>query len=89
MMEVTMALRFLGINPGTPNDGSPTVWIDEETGDYIVQSYKVDEATLAECRKTGDIPGHETVIRLPAVMMQFFPEVNGTTEAATNGIGHP
>lgn len=71
-----MALRFLGINPGTPSNGSPTIWLDEETGDYIVQSYKVDDATIAECRQTGDIPDHETVIRLPKVMMQFFPEVN-------------
>lgn len=84
-----MALRFLGINPGTPNDGSPTIWLDEETGDYIVQSYKVDDAVLEECRKTGDIPGHETVIRLPAVMMQFFPEVSSQKVAEASGDDHP
>ena len=72
-----MTLRFLGINPGTPDDGSPTLWLDEETGDYVIQSYRADEATLAECRETGEIPDHETVIRWPAVMMQFFPEVKG------------
>ena len=68
-----MALQFLGINPGTPDDGSPTMWLDDETGDLIIQSYRADDATLAECRRTGDIPGHETVIRLPPQMFQFFP----------------
>jgi hypothetical protein len=68
-----MTLRFLGINPNTPDDGSPTIWIEEETGDLIIQSYKVDEAVLAQCRQTGEIPGHETVIRLPSQMFQFLP----------------
>lgn len=72
-----MALRFLGINPDTPQGGSPTVWEDTESGDIVVQSYRADEATLAECRKTGEIPDHETVIRLPRVMLQFIPTDEG------------
>ncbi len=28
-------------------------------------------------RALGDIPGHETVIRFPKRMMQFFEEVSG------------
>lgn len=68
-----MTLRFLGINPNTPDDGSPTIWLEEETGDLIIQSYKVDEAVLAQCRQTGEIPSHETVIRLPPQMLQFLP----------------
>ncbi|MFD9376162.1 DUF6879 family protein [Streptomyces sp. NPDC059999] len=28
-----MALRFIGIDPGTGQQGSPTVWVDEEKGD--------------------------------------------------------
>ncbi len=71
--EVIVTLRFLGINPGTPDDGSPTIWLDDATGDLIIQSYKADEATLAECRQIGEIPGHETVIRLPPQMFQFLP----------------
>ncbi|MGH3320024.1 MAG: hypothetical protein ACRDN9_07555 [Streptosporangiaceae bacterium] len=82
-----MALRFLGINPNTPDDGSPTLWLDEDTGDYVIQSYRADEMTLAECRKTGGIPDHETVIRWPAVMMQFFPEANAKAAEADDGNG--
>lgn len=76
-----MALRFLGIYPNTPNNGSPTIWLDEDTGDLVIQSYRADAATLAECAEVGSVPGHstdvpphETVIRLPANMLQFIPE---------------
>jgi hypothetical protein len=68
-----MALRFLGINPDTPQGGSPTVWEDTDTGEIVIQSYRADEKTLAECRQTGEIPDHETVIRLPRVMVRFIP----------------
>lgn len=75
-----MKLRFLGIHPDTPDDGSPTIWLDEDTGDLVIQSYKADTATLGRCREVGSVPGHttdvpdhETVIRLPASMVQFIP----------------
>jgi hypothetical protein len=70
-----MALRFLGINPDTPQGGSPTVWEDTESGDIVIQSCRADERTLEECRQTGDIPDHETVIHLPRVMVRFIPTV--------------
>jgi hypothetical protein len=73
-------LRFLGIYPDTPDDGSPTIWLDEDTGDLVIQSYKADAATVQQCREVGSIPGHstdvpahETVIRLPANMLRFIP----------------
>jgi hypothetical protein len=73
-------LRFLGIYPNTPDDGSPTIWLDEDTGDLVIQSYKADQATLRHCQEVGSVPGHttdvpehETVIRLPANMLQFIP----------------
>lgn len=75
-----MTLRFLGIYPNTPNDGSPTMWIEEETGDLIIQSWRADDATVREAQEVGSVPGHstdvpehETVIRLPANMVQFIP----------------
>jgi hypothetical protein len=86
--EHTMALKFLGIWPNTPDDGSPTIWLDDMTGDLVIQSWKADEATIREAQEVGSVPGHstaipehETVIRLPANMLQFIPhphsEVNG------------
>ena len=85
-----MQLTFLGIDPGSPDDGSPTIWRDEESGDLVIQSYRADEETLRRCREVGSIPGHstdvpahETVIRLPARMLQFIPREVTVGDAGT------
>lgn len=68
-----MTLRFLGVDPDSPVNGSPTVWDDGDT--YVMQGWKItDPAVLAQL---GNIPEHETVIRFPKRMMQFFEEVSG------------
>jgi len=69
-----MTLRFLGKDPGSGRDGSPTLYYDDERNTYLVQGWKVlDTERLAQL----DIPEHETVVELPKRMMQFFPEVSG------------
>lgn len=76
-----MALRFLGKDPSSDGGQSPTVWEDEDT--YVVQGWRVDDpATLAE---VGDVPAHETLIRIPKRLMPAFPEVNGEHGAAEAG----
>ena len=71
-----MALTFLGKDPHSENNGSPTVWDDGDS--YVIQGCCItDAATLAE---VGEIPAHEAVLRIPKRMMQFFPEVeSGST----------
>ncbi|GAA2118388.1 hypothetical protein [Streptomyces synnematoformans] len=80
-----MRLRFLGIIPNTPGNESPTMWVDEDTGDLLIQSYKATDEEVAACQAVGSIPGHgtdvpdhETIIRLPKVMRQFLPNDEGT-----------
>ncbi|WP_432094985.1 hypothetical protein [Streptomyces sp. bgisy100] len=75
-----MQLRFLGIIPNTPDTDSPTIWLDEDSGDLLIQSYKATEEEVKACQETGSIPGHstdvpdhETVIRLPKVMLNYVP----------------
>ncbi|KDN80717.1 hypothetical protein [Kitasatospora cheerisanensis] len=69
-----MALVKLGQDPDSPEGKSPTVYLDEETGNYVLQGWKVlDSERLSQM----DIPDHETVIEFPQRMMQFFPEVKG------------
>ncbi|SEE68196.1 hypothetical protein SAMN05428954_3468 [Streptomyces sp. 2112.3] len=75
-----MQLRFLGIIPNTPIDDSPTIWLDKDSGDLLIQSYKATDDEVTACREIGSIPGHsthvpdhETIIRLPAVMLQYIP----------------
>ncbi|GAA1794361.1 hypothetical protein GCM10009682_15180 [Luedemannella flava] len=73
-----MGLHFLGKDPNSDRDQSPTVWDDGDC--YVVQGWRItDEATLAEI---GDVPAHETVIRIPKRLMPVFPEVNGSRGGA-------
>lgn len=75
-----MALRFIGIDPDTGQNGSPTVWIDPDTRDIVLQSYIADDATRQECidntapGHAKGIPTHETVIRFPAHMTHLLRE---------------
>ncbi|MFI2373128.1 hypothetical protein [Streptomyces sp. NPDC018833] len=67
-----MALRRLGKDPESKTGGSPTVYLDDETDNYLVQGWKVrDDERLSQM----DIPGHETVVEIPRRMVQFFEEM--------------
>lgn len=83
-----MSLRFIGVDPESGQTGSPTVWVDDRTGDLIAQSYIADEQTRAECIEKN-APGHdktipvgETVIRIPAHMIQILKEAIDAAERA-------
>jgi hypothetical protein len=65
-------LKKLGQDPDSPEGKSPTVYLDEETGNYVLQGWKI---TDTERLGQMDIPDHETVIEFPRRMMEFFPEV--------------
>ncbi|TQK44821.1 hypothetical protein FBY35_6348 [Streptomyces sp. SLBN-118] len=83
-----MALTFIGIDPETGQNGSPTAWVDTETRDIIVQSYTADEKTRAECAQNTapghakGIPAHETVIRIPLRMVPMLREACDAAERA-------
>lgn len=87
-----MALKFLGIWPNTPDDGSPTIRLEEETGDLIIQSWKADGETIRQAQEVGlvpghstDVPDHETVIRLPANMLEFIPRPKSEDDGGNSG----
>ena len=74
-----MTFKFLAQIPDTPGGQSPTVWLDEETGDIIAQGYKVTEEDYVQADAAGSTPGHrhdaasipnhEAMVRLPASML--------------------
>ncbi len=67
-----MVLQFLGKDPDSGYNGSPTLWDDGDA--YVIQGWRVtDPATL---EVIGEVPHLETVIRLPKRMMRFFNEVD-------------
>jgi hypothetical protein len=83
-----MDLQFIGIDPDTGKNGSPTAWVDQETHDIVIQSYTADEATRAQCADrtapghAKGIPDHETVIRIPARLVPILREACDAAERA-------
>lgn len=81
-----MDLTFIGVDPESGQTGSPTVWVDPDTRDIVVQSYTADEETRAECSRNAapghakTIPPHETVIRVPVSMVQALREACDAAE---------
>lgn len=83
-----MRLRFIGIDPDTGKNGSPTAWVDPETADIVIQSYTADEQTRAQCVANSapghvkGIPDHETVVRIPARLVPILREACDAAERA-------
>ncbi|MFJ3880835.1 hypothetical protein ACIPW5_25720 [Streptomyces sp. NPDC090077] len=76
-----MALRFIGIDPDTGKEGSPTVWVDEESREVVVQGWLPDPATVREIEEKAWAPDHspgvpkgEGVVRIPASMAAILRE---------------
>jgi hypothetical protein len=67
-----MTLKFLGKDPGSDTNNSPTVWEDGDS--YVIQGWRVNDPV--DLAAIGDVPAHETVVRIPKRMMPFFPEVS-------------
>ncbi|MDH6130833.1 hypothetical protein P3T37_000200 [Kitasatospora sp. MAA4] len=84
-----MALGFVGIDPSTGGGGSPTVWVDDEAEEIIVQSWTADDALCEKIAGTEWVPGHalgisshESVIRIPARMVPILKEAVERVERA-------
>ncbi|WP_043265355.1 hypothetical protein [Streptomyces sp. CT34] len=81
-----MALRFIGIDPETGGQFSPTVWIDQERRELVFQGWKPSTQLEAECA-AFEVPGHakgipegEAVIRIPARMAHMIREACDAVE---------
>ena len=74
-----MTLRFLAIDPNTNGDNCPALFVEEETGDLLVQGWTVsDVRTLAESGTHSPLADNESVVRLPARMRKAMMEaLNG------------
>ncbi|MFJ8795888.1 hypothetical protein [Streptomyces sp. NPDC102462] len=82
-----MALEFVGIDPETTGGGSPTVWVEDETADLVLQGEEADKLLKAQVSGTEwvaghdtGIPAHETVIRIPARMVPILREACDVAE---------
>lgn len=57
-----MTLRFVGIDPNTGGEGSPTVWVEGESSVLIFQGEEADPLLKSEVGSTQWVPGHRTGI---------------------------
>jgi hypothetical protein len=86
-------LTFIGVDPGSGNHESPTVWVDETNHELVLQGWKPDRELAAQCEAfiaPGHAPGipvHETVIRLPARMVSMVRTACDALEVASRSGG--
>lgn len=82
---------FVGIDPGTPDEECPAVYIDPLTGDCFFQGRLVtDPAVLAAIAGHGPISADEAVVWLPARMRAIIAEaVAGSYQQGRQGPGVP
>lgn len=73
-----MSLLFIGIDPNTGDKPTPTVWVDQEEQELVLQGFKPSPELEAECA-SFEVPGHaqgipenEAVIRIPARMAHMI-----------------
>jgi hypothetical protein len=70
-----MTLIFIAIDPETDSDHCPAVFVEEETGDLLLQGWTVTDATmLAEVSRHSPIADNESVVGLPARMRPILLE---------------
>ncbi|MFE2128659.1 hypothetical protein [Streptomyces amritsarensis] len=82
-----MALRFVGIDPNTGGGGSPTVWVDEEQQEIVIQGWDLDPGRTAEVASTEwvadhavGIPEGETPVRVPFRLIPILREACDVAE---------
>jgi hypothetical protein len=70
-----MALEFVGKDPESGADNCPAVFVEDETGDVLLQGWTVtDPDTLAAIAGHSPIADNESVVRLPARMRAILLE---------------
>ncbi len=85
----TVALRFKGIDPDTPNGGSPTVWLEDEKAEIVIQGWLPDQEMPRTVGETDWVPGHpvgvpdhEGVVRVPVRMIPALRKARDDAERA-------
>jgi len=70
--EASVRVRFLGKDPESQVDNSPTLFATDRTDrvTYIAQGWRVTDAqALADI---GAVPDHETLIEIPEDVLKFY-----------------
>lgn len=64
-----MALELIGRDPDSGHGNSPTVFVDTDRAELVLQGWTADADTVTEIgRVAAPVPAHETAVRLPERM---------------------
>ncbi|MFC1428534.1 hypothetical protein ACEZCY_35770 [Streptacidiphilus sp. N1-12] len=86
-----MALRYIGVDPDTKNGGSPTVWLDPDATEIVIQGWMLNEPLGADAHQAhtaaSPVPSAVRVpVRLATVLRQACEAADrlpvGTVHAA-------
>ncbi|MFK4083340.1 hypothetical protein ACI2LF_04480 [Kribbella sp. NPDC020789] len=70
-----MRARFLGKDPDSQTQNSPTLFATDRTDrvTYIAQGWKVtDPQVLADVNAVAPVPDHETLIEIPEEVLKMY-----------------
>ncbi|RKN45986.1 hypothetical protein [Streptomyces hoynatensis] len=87
-----MSLRFIGVDPTSEQGDSPTVWADTEKKELFIQGWTATPEEEARCYTEGGtapghaprVPGHETIVRVPARMAPLLRKALDELERAAD-----
>ncbi|WP_460703621.1 hypothetical protein [Myceligenerans halotolerans] len=67
-----MHVRFLGKDPASEPNGSPTLFATDRTdrATYIVQGWKVRDPEARQ--EVGEVPDHEDIVEVPEEVMVMW-----------------
>lgn len=67
-----MRAQFIGKDPESDNDGSPTLFATDRTDreTFLVQGWKVDDHDALT--DVGEIPGHEGIVEVPVEILEMY-----------------
>lgn len=72
-----MRARFIGKDPKSDNDGSPTLFATDRTDrrTFLVQGWKVTDRTALS--DVGEIPDHEDIVEVPVEILEMYLKERG------------
>ncbi|MFG2847380.1 hypothetical protein ACGF12_30045 [Kitasatospora sp. NPDC048296] len=84
-----MTVRFIGIDPNTGGGGSPSVFLDEEEQELLIQGWNPTPEKRALLNTTEWVQGHavgipegENVVRIPLRMIPILRKACDDAERA-------
>ncbi|NUU24630.1 MAG: hypothetical protein HOV68_24460 [Streptomycetaceae bacterium] len=80
-----MDLQFVAKDPESKDGKCPSIWVDRDTGELVVQGWDAQADMVTACLAAGPIPDGESVVRLLARMVAALREACDVSERSVAG----